>query len=375
MAVGISIPMLLSALLPPMAASPRILKVLTPMLDYFTYEQIIESKPINVRQEIQQNGKNYILAFQPHGVVSMVAICSAIAADEYFCGTIPTGVASAVLQIPILKHVMGIFFLINASKERLQQQLQTKQGCEGTVVLYVGGMAELFLSDATEETLYLNHRKGFIKLALQTGVDIVPVYLFGNTTVLSVMKTGWLADVSRKLQLSLTYFWGKWYLPIPRDEKVRTSVRMLNGWLLGCYCVCESRRLGLVGRSVGRSVDVVLPNESVKFFLYTLFAFGRGKKSHVRLLQLCRYPQYFYSNFDFEKLTPCTLFFLIVFPFFGLACCGPFGRVCGLFGKWLWTDGLLDPDYSNNLIIMIALVCIGSTVGCPSYRTSYTTRY
>ena len=68
--------------------------------------------------------------------------------------------------------------------------------------------------------LYLKKRKGFIKLALQEGVDVLPVYLFGNTTVLSLMKTGVLANLSRKLQVSLTYVWGKWYLPIPRDCKL-----------------------------------------------------------------------------------------------------------------------------------------------------------
>lgn len=49
-----------------------------------------------------------------------------------------------------------------------------KKGAEGCVVLYVGGVAELFLSCENEEKLYLKKRKGFIKLALQQGVDIVP---------------------------------------------------------------------------------------------------------------------------------------------------------------------------------------------------------
>ena len=67
---------------------------------------------------------------------------------------------------------------------------------------YVGGMAELFLTSEEEEQLYLMKRKGFIKLALQEGVDIVPSYMFGNTTVLSVLKTGLLADISRKVFFS-----------------------------------------------------------------------------------------------------------------------------------------------------------------------------
>jgi len=66
----------------------------------------------------------------------------------------------------------------------------------------------------------LAKRKGFIKLALREGVDVVPIYMFGNTSVLSVLKHGPLAALSRKLQVSLTLFWGKCYLPIPRDEKL-----------------------------------------------------------------------------------------------------------------------------------------------------------
>mmetsp|Transcript_50758 Transcript_50758/g.77168 ORF Transcript_50758/g.77168 Transcript_50758/m.77168 type:complete len:325 (-) Transcript_50758:153-1127(-) len=216
-AVVFSLPLIISALIPPIA-SPWVLKNLAPMLDYFEYEQIIESSPVDVRANMI-NGKNYILAVQPHGVLSFCAICSAVYTDKEFQGTIPTGVASALLSTPILKHVMGVFYLISASKPSLKKQFKLG-GIQGSVVLYVGGMAELFLSSVEEETLYLKKRKGFIKLALQEGVDVVPLYLFGNTTVLSVLKTGALANLSRKLQVSLTYFWGRWGLPIPRDEKL-----------------------------------------------------------------------------------------------------------------------------------------------------------
>lgn len=95
--------------------------------------------------------------------------------------------------------------MISASKSSLKKQLR-KGGINGFVVLYVGGMAELFLSSIDEETLYLKKRKGLIKLALQEGCDVVPIYLFGNTAVLSVVQTGFLANLSRKLQVSMTYF-------------------------------------------------------------------------------------------------------------------------------------------------------------------------
>lgn len=212
-------PILISAVIKPIHM-PWIIERLKPMLDYFDYEEIRERFPIDVKQEIL-NGKNYLMVFQPHGATSFAGILSAAALDLDFKGKdkFPTAVANALLYTPLLKHVLGIFGLISASKSSMQRQLK-KPGPEGCVVLYVGGMAELFLSCENEEKLYLSQRKGFIKLALQEGVDVLPIYLFGNTTVLSVWKPSLLASISRKLQLSLTYVWGKWYLPIPRDCKL-----------------------------------------------------------------------------------------------------------------------------------------------------------
>jgi len=207
-------PLVISSLLPPVAM-PFVLRQLEPMLEYFSsYEIIIEHK---WPDELAAGKNNYILACQPHGVLSFCGILAGIKSPPALRGKIPTAVADAVLYTPILKHVMGIFGLISASKKSLVKTLQ-KKGAAGTVVLYTGGMAELFLSDENEEILYLKKRKGFIKLSLQTGVDVIPVYLFGNTTVLSVMKHGLLSSISRKLGFSLTYMWGKWYLPIPRDN-------------------------------------------------------------------------------------------------------------------------------------------------------------
>jgi Diacylglycerol acyltransferase len=214
-------PILISAILPPLYM-PHCIRYLSPMLVYFDYTEIHETKPIHVAEEISIRGKNYLCIFQPHGVISFVGILSAIyhtqpktqsngVAKELrnnstgsSSGTTddrvipPTAVATALLYTPILKHVLGIFGLISASKHSIQTTLK-KRGVQGTIVLYVGGMAELFLSCHQQEKLYLLKRKGFIKLALQEGIDIVPVYLFGNTTVLSILKTGFLANLSRKV--------------------------------------------------------------------------------------------------------------------------------------------------------------------------------
>lgn len=217
-----ALPLLISAIIPPIK-SHYVITLLGPLLDYFDYEQIFETAPIDVIQEIR-NGKNYLCVCQPHGVLSFTSICSAILLPPEFQGKFPTAVADAVLYTPILKHIMGIFGLVSAKKSSMQRVLK-KPGAEGSVVLYVGGVAELFLSCEMEERVYLSKRKGFIKLALTEGVDILPIYQFGNTKVLSVLKNKFLANLSRRLQVSVTYIWGKYYLPIPRDTQVSRSVR------------------------------------------------------------------------------------------------------------------------------------------------------
>ena len=48
----------------------------------------------------------------------------------------------------------------------------------------------------------------------------MPVYLFGNTTVLKALTWGPLADLSRKLGVSVTLFWGRFALPVPKEVRL-----------------------------------------------------------------------------------------------------------------------------------------------------------
>jgi 2-acylglycerol O-acyltransferase 2 len=197
---------------------PFLAKYMTSMLDYFDYEEVLEISNDECIKLVD-SGRNFILALQPHGVISFCSLCLWVNAPPELRG-MQTAVASALLKTPILKNVMGIYGLTDASSRNVRNTLRNGKGIKGCLVIYVGGLAELFKTSQEEERLYLKKRKGFIKIAMREGVDVIPVYLFGNTSVLSVLKTGILESMSRKMQLSVTYFWGKFFLPIPRDEKL-----------------------------------------------------------------------------------------------------------------------------------------------------------
>jgi hypothetical protein len=135
----------------------------------------------------------------------------------------PTAVASLCLVTPILKNVLGLLSCVSVSRKSLKQTLQLQ-----SVRLYVGGTTEIFECTAHVEVLHLTKHKGFIKLALQLGVDVVPVYMFGNTSVYAVWndKYGILVKLSRMLQLPVTYCQGAYGLPIPHNDKVREKKRL-----------------------------------------------------------------------------------------------------------------------------------------------------
>ncbi|CAE7305258.1 DGAT2, partial [Symbiodinium necroappetens] len=183
---------------------------------YFDYEEYHET----LDSEVRAGSRSFIVGAHPHGIFPFTAVCAAVATQNAVDGfgaalakEAPTAAASIVKYFPILKDVVGMFGLIDASSATLFKRL-TK--ARGVVILYVGGIVELFSSSPKKEAVYLKQRAGFIKLALRTGADVIPVYMFGNTTVLSALTWGPLASLSRALGISVTVFWGRFGLPVPK---------------------------------------------------------------------------------------------------------------------------------------------------------------
>lgn len=216
------LPLIISMLLPELSKTvgPYVLKSwpMRQIPKYFEYEEYCEFTD----SEILGSGKNYVVGAHPHGVFSFCGVCCAVATinatdglGTKLCTRMPTAAASVISIFPVLKDVLGIFGVIKADRKSLANQLT-----KGSFVLYVGGMIELFRSSSKREAVFLKQRKGFIKLALREGADIMPMYLFGNTTVLNALTAGALASLSRKLGVSVTLFWGRFGLPLPKRVRL-----------------------------------------------------------------------------------------------------------------------------------------------------------
>ncbi|KAF6266346.1 diacylglycerol acyltransferase [Scenedesmus sp. NREL 46B-D3] len=89
----------------------------------------------------------------------------------------------------------------------------------GSVGLVPGGIAEMFMSEADREEIKLRDRKGFVRIAVEMGADLVPCYHFGNSRLF-----GWgpksLEPLARRHRVALGFLKGRWGLPLPLPERV-----------------------------------------------------------------------------------------------------------------------------------------------------------
>ena len=210
-------PLIVSSLLPPVPS--RSFLQAWPFKHigaYFNYSEIKELGDPELRALIAK--RSVLFCVQPHGVFSFGGACAGVewARRWWHPGSIPTAAAASVMVTPIVKHVVGLFGVCDAAAKPLGRRLARG----ASAVLYIGGIAELFLTSAAEERLFARKRKGFIKLALRAGSEVVPVYLFGNTSVLSVYSSAFLRRLARSTGITLTWFWGWRGTPVPRPRKI-----------------------------------------------------------------------------------------------------------------------------------------------------------
>jgi len=162
--------------------------------------------------------------------------------DQYFSDPI-TGdtlygfgaAADVVKYLPFIKNIMGWLSAGSASYNVLKRGLDSgiAEQCNANnnrrprhLFLLPGGVAEVFESTVGHNAIVFKNRRGLVKLALETGSDLLPCYVFGGTDFYHNLATGTniLARISRKMKAGVTVFWGWFGLPLPFLPKVTLCV-------------------------------------------------------------------------------------------------------------------------------------------------------
>jgi 2-acylglycerol O-acyltransferase 2 len=177
--------------------------------NYFPFTSVIE--------EPFEKDRRYLAAVVPHGMMPVGVSCLSFQLREEGFSPNTLG-ASAMFRIPVLRQILRVLGVVPADERTVGITLR-RSFPNNVTFLVPGGIAEMFLMRDDLEQVFVKSRKGFIKLALQAGTDIVPVYMLGHTELYTVISKSsrigqFFMDLSRRWQMSLIPFYGRWGLPL-----------------------------------------------------------------------------------------------------------------------------------------------------------------
>lgn len=129
--------------------------------------------------------KNYLFCSFPHGIIPAGPFSAFVSNRSAFKSLFPQHVPYPLtltlnFYIPFFREFCLALGGCSVSADSLKYLL-CKNGGGNIPILSVGGAAEAYYCKPGEYKLVLKKRKGFIKIALQTGAPLVPVISFGET--------------------------------------------------------------------------------------------------------------------------------------------------------------------------------------------------
>lgn len=130
--------------------------------------------------------------------------------------------ADALFKIPIAREATmyagGVSCAQNSARQVLEKGL--------SIGVIPGGCEEMLESEPEKETIVIKKRKGFVKLAIQNGSDLVPCYCFGVTDLYTQFQMWkpfriWLL---KKTRVGVTFGWGRYFYNLLPEKRQITIV-------------------------------------------------------------------------------------------------------------------------------------------------------
>ncbi|XP_028384418.1 2-acylglycerol O-acyltransferase 3 isoform X4 [Phyllostomus discolor] len=178
---------------------------------------------------------NYLFGFHPHGVLVIGAFSNFCTEATGFSRTFP-GLCPHLLMLPCWFHLplfrdyIMCSGLVSSAKASAAYLLSRPGGGQ-VAVLAVGGPLEALEAKPGALSLRIRNQKGFVKLALEHGASLVPVFSFGENELFQQFPNppgSWVRRAQEALQrvlsLALPLFHGRLGLLLPFRTPVCTVV-------------------------------------------------------------------------------------------------------------------------------------------------------
>ncbi|GFR40867.1 hypothetical protein Agub_g1518 [Astrephomene gubernaculifera] len=172
-----------------------------------------------------RDDRGYVFGFCPHSALPIAlpltfATNSPMLPKELRGRT--HGLASSVcFQAPIVRQLYWWLGVRPATKEAMRGLLRERK----VAVLVPGGVQEVLHMEHGREVAYLSSRTGFVRIAIQCGAPLVPVWAFGQTRAYSWFRPGpplvpsWLvARMSRAFGAVPIGMYGAYFTAMPHRE-------------------------------------------------------------------------------------------------------------------------------------------------------------
>jgi len=164
----------------------------------------------------------FLFGYHPHGIYAYGLFSLVFPEQSGWARQFPgsrdmlVAVANALLSVPVCGHLFKWFGFVSAERRSVRAALAS----ERSLALIPGGIAEMLLWRRGVDRLYLAKRRGFVRLAIQSGRALVPVFAFGESaTFKEIALPGPLerlrARLSRRFRVALIPFRGRWCTLLP----------------------------------------------------------------------------------------------------------------------------------------------------------------
>ncbi|XP_058758695.1 diacylglycerol O-acyltransferase 2D-like isoform X2 [Vicia villosa] len=150
--------------------------------------------------------QSYVFGYEPHSIFPF-----GIFALHDNVGFMPISkirflVSSMSFYIPFLRQVWTWLGFTSVEKKILISLLESGQSC----IIVPGGIRETLFMEHDSENVFLKERRGFVRIAIEMGHPLVPIFCFGQTNTYKWWKvsTKLVHNLTRFIKINPIIFWG-----------------------------------------------------------------------------------------------------------------------------------------------------------------------